>query len=193
MFTGIIEEVGQVTAFTRRQPAGRLCIAAATVCTDMHVGDSIAVDGTCLTVVAHSDTGFEVDVQEETQRRTAMADYRQGTHVNLERALQPHSRMGGHYVQGHVDAVGTVRSWRQEGADWVVRVQVPAELQRYIVAKGFICINGISLTVVDLTPQVSVHVVPHTRSMTTLQHITVGARVNIEVDVFAKYIEALMR
>jgi riboflavin synthase len=193
MFTGIIEEVGQVAALTRRQPAARLEIEASLVCGDMQTGDSIAVDGVCLTVVEHSADRFVVDVQEETLRRTALGEYRAGTRVNLERALQPHGRMGGHYVQGHVDGVGTIRSWCREGADWVLRVQVPAELLRYIVEKGFICVNGMSLTVVERTPQVSMHIVPHTRAVTALEHAVTGVRVNIEVDVFAKYVESLLR
>jgi riboflavin synthase len=193
MFTGIVEEVGRITALTRRHPAARLTIAAERVCGDMQVGDSMAIDGVCLTVVEHSSSGFAVDVQQETLQRTTIGAYKPGGHVNLERAVQPHTRMGGHYVQGHVDGLGSITAWRQEGADWVLRLRVPGELQRYIVEKGFICVNGMSLTVVERGPQVAVHVVPHTRAVTALQYVVVGERVNIEVDVFAKYVESLMR
>ena len=193
MFTGIVEEIGTIAAFTRAFPVARLTIRASQVITDCKIGDSIAIDGVCLTVVASDAAGFSVEIQDETVQRTRVARYQPGQQVNLERALTPHSLMGGHYVQGHVDAVGTVRAWHQEGPDWVLRVAVPAALSKYIVEKGFIAINGISLTVTDCRRDVAVHVIPHTRTMTTLAHTRVGDLVNIEVDVLAKYVESLLK
>ncbi len=193
MFTGIVEETGRVTAFRRGTPAARLSVQAARVLDGLKVGDSIAVDGVCLTVTAQRADGFDVDVQEETITRTALARSTPGRHVNLERALTPASRMGGHYVQGHVDGVGVVTAWHPEGGDWVLRLRVPAALRRYIVEKGFLAVNGISLTVAACHPAIALHIIPLTRSATTLQYCTTGDQVNLEVDVFAKYVESLMR
>lgn len=192
MFTGIVEEIGRVEAFRRGTPAARLTVAATRVLDDLKIGDSIAVDGICLTVVARRPGSFDVDVQEETLRRTALARCTPGRHVNLERALTPLSRMGGHYVQGHIDDVGVITSWHPEGADWVLRLRVPAALRRYIVEKGYLAVNGISLTVAACHPTVALHIIPLTRSATTLQYAAVGDLVNLEVDVLAKYVEALM-
>jgi len=193
MFTGIVEEIGTVAALTRGRPAARLSVHATDVTQAMRIGDSIAVDGICLTIVSFNPHGFAVEVQEETLARTRCARYRPGTRINLERALTPQSRMGGHYVQGHVDDVGTVRTWRQEGADWVLRVTVPPALRRYVVPKGFIALNGISLTVTECGAELGVHVIPHTRQVTTLADTRVGDPMNIEVDVIAKYVESLLQ
>ena len=193
MFTGIIEEIGVIESLSRRQPAARLKIKAARVLEGTRIGDSISVDGVCLTVTAMAAGSFSVDVQEETAQRTRFALYRAGMRVNLERALTPASRMGGHYVQGHVDATGTVRAWRQEGNDWVLRVRLPAEVARYVVEKGFIALNGISLTVAARrSGECVMHIIPHTRAATTLADLRPGERVNIEVDVIAKYVESLV-
>ncbi|MCX7847396.1 MAG: riboflavin synthase [bacterium] len=193
MFTGIVEEIGRVRAFMRGAPAARLRVEAARVLEGTRVGDSVAVDGVCLTVVALHSDGFEVDVQEETLRRTTLGEYIPGRYVNLERAVTPTSRMGGHYVQGHIDDVGVVTAWRPQGNDWVLRVRVPVRLRRYIVEKGFLAVNGISLTVAGCQSDITFHIIPHTRAVTTLQYMRVGERVNLEVDVLAKYVEALVR
>ena len=193
MFTGIVEEVGVIAALTRAFPAARLTVRATHVTADIKIGDSIAVDGVCLTVVAHDAASFSVDIQDETVQRTRVARYQPGQRVNLERALTPHSRMGGHYVQGHVDATGVVHAWHQEGPDWVLRVSVPPVLNKYIVEKGFIAINGIIVTVTECRRDVAVHVIPHTRAATTLADTRVGDLVNLEVDVLAKYVESLVK
>ena len=192
MFTGIVEEVGVVERMTRGTPAAKLVIRAGHVIEGTRVGDSISVDGVCLTVVRIADKSLTFDVQAESVQRTICATYRAGTHVNLERALTPVSRMGGHYVQGHVDGTATVQSWRQEGADWVLSLRLPAPLLRYMVAKGFVAVNGISLTVARRTGSViSCHIIPHSRATTTLQDARAGNTVNIEADVIAKYVESL--
>jgi riboflavin synthase len=193
MFTGLVEEVGTIAALTRAFPAARLTIRATRVTADMKPGDSIAVDGVCLTVVACDAAGFSVEIQDETVQRTRVTRYQAGQRVNLERALTPHSRMGGHYVQGHVDGVGVVHAWHQEGPDWVLRVSVPPALGKYIVEKGFITMNGISVTVTECRRDVAVHVIPHTRAVTTLAETRVGDLVNLEVDVLAKYVESLLK
>jgi riboflavin synthase len=193
MFTGIVEEIGTVATLTHGHPAARLTVNATLVTQAMQIGDSIAVDGICLTIVAFDSRGFTVEVQAETLARTRCSQYRPGTRINLERALTPHSRMGGHYVQGHVDDVGVVRSWRREGADWVLRVSMPPALQRYVVIKGFVALNGISLTVTKCGAEIEVHVIPHTRQATTLADMRAGDLMNIEVDVIAKYVESLLK
>jgi riboflavin synthase len=193
MFTGIIEEIGVVSRFERRHPAARLSVSASLVTQDMHIGDSIAVDGVCLTVISFESQSFTVEVQEETIDRTIFSSCRPGLQVNLERAVTPSTRLGGHYVQGHVDGIATVTSWHQEGNDWVLRCNVPQDLRKYVVEKGFITVNGISLTVAGTHGGCAIHVIPHTRAVTTLQYLTVGARVNIEVDIIAKYVESLLK
>ena len=194
MFTGIVEEVGVVERMTRGTPAAKLVIRADRVIEGTRIGDSISIDGVCLTVVRASDKSLTFDVQAETVHCTICGTYRAGTHVNLERALTPVSRMGGHYVQGHVDGTATVQSWRQEGADWVLSLRLPAPLLRYMVMKGFVAVNGISLTVARRAGAIiSCHIIPHSRAATTLQHARAGDTVNIEVDVMAKYVEALAR
>jgi riboflavin synthase len=193
MFTGIIEEIGVVSRFERRHPAARLSVAASLVTQDMQTGDSIAVDGVCLTVISYESQAFTVDVQEETINRTIFSSCRPGLQVNLERAVTPATRLGGHYVQGHVDGVATVTAWHQERNDWVLRCDIPLPLRKYVVEKGFISVNGISLTVAGIHGGCAVHVIPHTRAATTLQHLTVGSRVNIEVDIIAKYVESLLK
>ncbi len=184
MFTGIVEELGRVEAFER----GRLRIAATNVVTDAEIGDSIAVNGCCLTVVARTDEGWEADVSDETLRRTNLAALQPGEAVNLERAVRLADRLGGHLVQGHVDTVGVVVEAAPD-----LRVGVPAALMRYIVEKGSITVDGVSLTVVDALPDgFTVAVIPHTSAVTTLGTRRVGDTVNIEVDVMAKYAERLI-
>ena len=193
MFTGIVEEIGVVSRFERSYPAALLTITASLILQDVKIGDSIAVDGLCLTVVAFDERSFSVDVQEESIKRSIFTAYRTGSKVNLERAVTPTTRLGGHYVQGHVDCVASVASWHQEGNDWVLRITVPHQLKRYIVEKGFIAVNGISLTVATVHGGCAIHVIPHTREITTLQYLTGGTGVNIEVDIIAKYVESLVK
>ena len=193
MFTGIIEEIGTVKSLTTSYPAARLSINAKTILEDVRIGDSICIDGVCVTVVKFDSNSFEVDVQQETINLTRISSYRPGKEVNLERAATPQTRLGGHYVQGHIDGTGIVRSWRCINNDWVLRVSCPTELNKYIVNKGFITLNGISLTVTGKTGEIESHIIPHTRDITNLRSISIGDKINIEVDVIAKYIEKLVK
>ena len=184
MFTGIVEELG--TVVSREGP--RLRIRAMQVLEDAKIGDSTAVNGCCLTVVAMGPEWWEADVTEESYARTNLGDLQPGDPVNLERPVRVSDRLGGHVVQGHVDAVGEV-------VDPVpnLRVRMPAELTRYVVTKGSITVDGVSLTVVDdLDDGFTVAIIPHTAEVTTLGRRRPGDRVNLEVDVMAKYAEKLL-
>jgi len=195
MFTGIIEELGTVEAI-QPQPAGaRLQIRASTVTSDMTTGASIAVNGVCLTAVDPRPDGFSADLAPETLRRSNLGALRPGSRVNLERPLSPTSRLSGHIVQGHVDGTGEFVSFESLGADnWWLRVRVPPELDAFLVFKGSIAIDGISLTIAALESDVlSVTIIPHTYRNTTLGGYRPGARVNIECDVLAKHVEKLLR
>ncbi|NBV73361.1 MAG: riboflavin synthase [Actinobacteria bacterium] len=183
MFTGIVEELGRVVALDR----GRLRVEAARVLEGVTLGDSIAVNGCCLTVVAHDEGSWEADLSEETLRRTALSALAPGSMVNLERAVRADQRMGGHIVQGHVDGVGTIRHRVPD-----LRVAVPNGLERYLVEKGSVTVDGVSLTVVDVIGDTfSVAVIPHTSEVTNLGGLDEGAPVNIEVDIVAKYVERM--
>jgi riboflavin synthase len=184
MFTGIVEELGTVASFD----AGRLRVLATTVLDDVAIGDSIAVDGCCLTVVELGDGWWVADVSDETVRRTSMSRLAAGSPVNLERAVRVDARLGGHIVQGHVDAVGEVVTPVPD-----LRVSVPTRLLRYIVEKGSITVDGVSLTVVDVFADgFSAAIIPHTAAVTTLGERRPGDLVNLEVDVMAKYAERLV-
>lgn len=190
MFTGIIEELGVV----RRARPGLLEIEAELVLTDSHLGDSVAVDGACLTIVEQTSRTFAVNVQPETLRRTTLGEFRVGRRVNLERALAANGRLGGHIVQGHVDGTGQILQLQPDGDGLVARFEAPRSLMRYVVTKGFIAINGISLTVVDVGENwFSVALIQYTRDHVALLDGGVGSRVNLEVDVLAKYVESLLQ
>jgi riboflavin synthase len=195
MFTGIVEELGEVVALHDMGDAVRLRIRGPLVVSDAAAGDSIAVDGCCLTVVEHDREHFSADVMRESLVRTTLRDLKPGAAVNLERAVRADTRLGGHLVQGHVDGTGTVLA-REASEHWeVVRVGVPAELVRYLAPKGSITVDGTSLTVVDVVdaePSFTVSLIPTTLAATTLGCRQVGDRVNLEVDVLAKYVERLM-
>ena len=189
MFTGIVEELGIV----REASANRLVIAAATVLAGTRVGDSLAVNGADLTVVSRTDDSFASDLSAETLARTSLGSLAAGDPVDLERALTPESRMGGHFVQGHVDGVGTVASFDGAPTERVLSVEVPAALARYIVEKGFVAVDGISLTVTGVRDTAfSVAVIPYTLDHTVLRFREAGDPVNIEVDILAKYVERLL-
>ena len=189
MFTGIVEEVGTVTACGDNG----LTVKAGKVMSDMALGDSIAVNGTCLTVVEYGDGHFRVDLAPETLRRTSLGELGAGMRVNLERPLAASDRLGGHIVQGHVDAAGRVVSVRPEGDCFIFRVRAPKRLMPYIVEKGFVAVDGISLTVVKKgTASFTISVIPYTFSNTNLQEKSGGNRVNLEVDILAKYVESLL-
>ena len=188
MFTGIVEEVGTVSA----AGANRLVIDASEVLADLKVSDSICVNGACLTVTSRGASSFSVDVVPETLRRTNLGTLNVGDPVNLERPLALGGRLGGHIVQGHVDATGEVVSIDADGEALLVEVQAPASVMRYVVEKGFIAVDGISLTVVNCDSEsFRVTIVPYTRDNTGLRRREVGDSVNIEVDIIAKYVERL--
>lgn len=190
MFTGIVEEVGRVAEarFAREHP--QLAIACRAALEGVRVGDSIAVEGVCLTVERRAGDGFTVGLMPETLRRTALGRLRPGSRVNLERSLAADGRIGGHFVQGHVDGAGTVVRRREEGAALLVTIAVPPALARYIVMKGYIAVDGASLTVVAMAPEeFVVSLVRHTQEHTTLAGKGIGDPVNLEVDIIGKYIE----
>lgn len=190
MFTGIIEEVGRVGSFQ----SGKLTIAATGVLYGMKLGGSIAVNGACLTITNLDTTSFTVDIMSETLKRTNLGLLRTGDEVNLERPLALGGQLGGHLVQGHVDDTGRVASIMWGGEEMMTRFEAPPKVMGYIVEKGFIAVDGISLTVVDYdTISFRVSVVDYTRRHTTLGSRQVGDLVNLEVDVIAKYVEQLSR
>jgi riboflavin synthase len=197
VFTGIVEEAGEITEVVHLpDDALRLVVRGAVVTEGTRHGDSIAVNGVCLTVTDLADGTFSADVMRETLVRSSLRDARPGMRVNLERAVLPTARLGGHIVQGHVDGTGTLVS-RQSSEHWdVLRFGVPASLTRYLVDKGSIAVDGVSLTVSAVDPQgpwFEVSLIPTTLAMTTLGEREVGDRVNLEVDVIAKYVEGLLR
>ena len=199
MFTGIVEEVGEIVDVTPQQDAARLRIRGPLVTSDARPGDSIAVNGVCLTVVDPDDDGFAVDVMGETLRRSSLAGAAPGTTVNLERALAANARLGGHIVQGHVDGTATVAGLEPSEHWTAVRFTTPRAagggvgLARYIVEKGSIAVDGVSLTVTEVDDDgFSVGLIPTTLAETTLGSREVGATVNLEVDVLAKYVERLL-
>ncbi|MFC0315390.1 riboflavin synthase [Gordonia phosphorivorans] len=196
MFTGIVEERGEIVAREDLDQAARFSIRGPLVTSDAAYGDSIAVNGVCLTVVEHADGIFTVDVMAETLRRSSLADLSPGAPVNLERAMAADGRFGGHIVQGHVDGVGTIASISPTPNWTVVRIGLPADLERYVVEKGSITLDGTSLTVSavgagDDGPWLEVSLIPTTLAETTLGLAEVGSPVNLEVDVIAKYVERL--
>lgn len=193
MFTGIVEELGTVAGVEDQGDAIRLSIHAEHVLTDVSLGDSIAVNGCCLTVAQRDGDTWTADVMQETLDKTSLAGVQPGDRVNLERAVTPTTRLGGHIVQGHVDAVGTVRR-RESSEHWeVVEVEMPSELGRYLVDKGSITVDGVSLTVVEArADSFTVSLIPETLARTTLGRRQPGDRVNLEVDVLAKHVEKLL-
>jgi riboflavin synthase len=199
VFTGIVEERGRVVSLDLA-PGGtdaRVTVQGPVVTADVHHGDSIAVSGVCLTVVDSTADTFTADVMAETLQRTTAGGWVAGRTVNLERSLTPQSRMGGHVVQGHVDGVGTVVSRVPHEKYDEFRIAVPAELARYVAGKGAVAVDGISLTVIDVTDtaegaEFTLGIIPETRAATTLGAAEVGTEVNIEVDVMAKYAERLL-
>ena len=190
MFTGIVEEIGRVVEAT----ASRMVIKARTTLGGTRVGDSIAVNGACLTVVDLQGDTLAADVTPETLRRTNLGDVHPGDPVNLERAVALGDRMGGHMVQGHVESRGKVVSLEPEGEAMLMAFQAPAEAMRYVVSKGFVAVDGVSLTVVRCeSSSFVVSVIPYTREHTALGSRRVGDRVNLETDIVARYVERLIK
>jgi riboflavin synthase len=193
MFTGLIEEVGRVVAIERADRSARLTIGCREVVTELPLGASVAVDGCCVTATDVSVDAFTVDLMLETMRVTALGELEVGDAVNLERALRVGGRLGGHLVQGHVDGVGEVVDVEDVPGTRLVSVRIPADLARYLVAKGSLCVAGVSLTVARLEDDVvTIGLIPHTLGMTSLAGLAVGDRVNLEVDVVAKYVERML-
>ena len=189
MFTGIVEELGGVTKISDNA----MTVQASKVTEDLKLGDSIAVNGTCLTAVNFSRTEFSVDLSPETMRRTSLGQLSEGSPVNLERALLASDRMGGHIVQGHIDGTGRVMSSRVDGDSIIFRIRAPKRLNPYIVEKGFIAVDGISLTVVKRgASSFTLAVIPYTLKNTNLASVSIGDRVNLEADILAKYVESLL-
>lgn len=195
MFTGIILAIGKVERLEALGGDYQLTFNTGQLSLDdVNIGDSIAVNGVCLTAVELTANSFSADVSRETLSRTTLGQAKPGTSVNLELALAPTTRLGGHFVSGHVDGLGTVLRKEQEGRSFRFDIKVPQILGRYIAEKGSICIDGISLTVNQVAGEIfSVNIVPHTLSVTTLGAITIGDTVNIEVDVLARYLERLIQ
>lgn len=193
MFTGIVEELGTIARLDRGTDSARLTVRGPLVTSDATHGASIAVNGVCLTVVEHADGEFTVDVMAETLSRSSLGSLRAGDRVNLERAMAAGGRFGGHVVQGHVDGTALVLE-RVPGDRWeVVRLSLPAGLARYVVEKGSITVDGVSLTVASVDDtSFTVSLIPTTLDLTTLGHKGIGDLVNLEVDVLAKYVERLM-
>jgi riboflavin synthase len=190
MFTGLIETKGIITRTEHVSGGMRLEVYAPDFGRDMTIGDSVAVDGTCVTIVKFIRGAFLVDISEETLRRTTLARLQQGSHVNLERALRLSDRLGGHIVSGHVDAIGTLSMRQGAGNATAYRFTAPPEVMDFLVEKGSVAVDGISLTVARLFDDgFGVAVVPHTEETTTLKDKPNGAPVNIEVDMFAKYVK----
>ena len=193
MFTGIIEELGRVKAIEHQSDAVRLTIEGPLVVSDAHRGDSIAVCGTCLTVIEFGDGQFTADVMKETLDKTSLSSIKVVDPVNLERAMTAETRFGGHVVQGHVDGVGEIIS-REPSENWEwLRIRIPRELMKYVVYKGSITLDGVSLTVNEVGEDfVGLSLIPETLAVTTLGSKAIGEKVNVEADVMAKHIERLL-
>jgi riboflavin synthase len=193
MFTGIIEELGSVKSVEPRGEDARIVIAANLVTEDIRDGDSIAVNGVCLTALDIQKDSFAADVSRETLNRSTLGRLKLGARVNLERSVTPATRLGGHLVQGHVDARGKFLGAEAHGGSWTVRIAYPAEVARYLVFKGSVAVEGISLTIAELDDDhFAIAIIPKTWEVTNFSQLQPGDEVNLEVDVIAKYVERIM-
>lgn len=193
MFTGIIEELGTVKSVTPNAGGARMVVSAGIVTTDSHDGDSIAVNGVCLTALDLTPNSFAADLSQETLARSTLGRLNAGSRVNLERAVTPSTRFGGHMVQGHVDARGEFMSAESSGDFWTVRIRYPKEISRYLVFKGSVSVEGISLTIAALADDhFDIAIIPKTWELTNLSTLRPGDAVNLEADVIAKYVERMM-
>jgi len=194
MFTGIVEEMGGITVMNKSLAGAKLTILASTVMSDLKIGDSVSVNGICLTVVSRSERDFSVEVSPETLAVTTLGSFAVGMPVNLERAMKLNERIGGHLVAGHVDGVGRIRSRQQDANAILLAIEAPQNILRYCVAKGSITVDGISLTINELTEKgFSVAIIPHTAKVTTLGLKQVNDSVNLESDLIGKYVERLLQ
>ena len=193
MFTGIIEELGRVREVEKRGEDARIVIEAQLVTEDIHEGDSIAVNGVCLTALNVQPGSFAADVSRETLNRSTLGRLKPGAPVNLERSVTLATRLGGHLVQGHVDARGKYLGAEAHGGSWTVRIAYPLEIGRYLVFKGSVSVEGISLTISELTDDYfEIALIPKTWEVTNFSHLRAGDEVNLEADVIAKYVERLL-
>ena len=193
MFTGIIEELGTLASFEKNSGGARMTVDAQIVVSDATEGDSISVNGVCLTALDITPSSFSADLSQETLDRTTLGNLGEGSRVNLERAVTPSTRLGGHIVQGHVDGRGTYLSAENNGEFWTVRIGFPAEMAKYLVYKGSVCVEGISLTVAALSDDhFDIAIIPKTWELTNLSTLRPGDPVNLEADVIAKYVERMM-
>lgn len=195
MFTGLIQAVGQVSAITREETSARLEITSPEIAAQIAQGDSVSVNGVCLTVVSFDNSNFAVDVMVQTLNLTSTGSLEVGSPVNLELATRTADRLGGHIVQGHVDGVATVSNISADSQWTRMDISIPKDLMRYVVAQGSICVEGVSLTVGELNDpadQISVWLIPETLAKTNLSKKAIGDKLNIEVDVLAKYVERLI-
>lgn len=193
MFTGIIEELGTVKSFVANEGGARMDVSANLVTSDSHEGDSIAVNGVCLTALDIKSDSFSADLSQETLDRSTLGNLQPGSRVNLERAVTPSTRLGGHIVQGHVDARGEFVSAEEHGDFWTVRIEYPKEISQYLVYKGSVSVEGISLTIAKLAEKYfDIAVIPKTWELTNLSTLRPGDAVNLEADVIAKYVERIM-
>lgn len=189
MFTGIIQKKGRVVAVERSGGPGRLAVAASPWERPLNIGESIAVEGVCLTLTGHRQDVLQFDLLNETFERTNLGDKRNGQHVNLERALRVGDELGGHFVTGHVDGVGTLRKLTPIGRDWILDVACPQDLLAQMVVKGSIAVAGVSLTLVEVRRDgFTVHLIPHTWAETSLSELRPGDKVNLETDMLGKYV-----
>ncbi len=193
MFTGIIEELGRVRSIEPKGGDARIVISAKTVTADIREGDSIAVNGVCLTALDLTSESFAADCSKETLERSTLGHLRPGAPVNLERAVTPETRLGGHLVQGHVDARGKFLQALDHGGSWTVRIAYPPEIAPYLVFKGSVTVEGISLTIAGLTEEYfELAIIPKTWEVTNLSHLRSGDPVNLEADIIAKYVERFL-
>ncbi|MBM7623317.1 riboflavin synthase [Sporohalobacter salinus] len=193
MFTGIVEEMGKVSSINRGSQSIELKIKADKVLQDVEIGDSIATNGVCLTVTDFSESYFTVDVMPETMRKSSLAELKIGSEVNLERALRLQDRLGGHLVSGHIDGTGKIQDKKQEDNAILVTISLPVDLKKYLISKGSIAIDGISLTIAELHQhEFIISLIPHTAEETTLGQKDVGDTVNLEVDLIGKYVEKML-
>jgi riboflavin synthase len=193
MFTGIIEELGTVKSFVANEGGARMVVSANLVTSDSHEGDSIAVNGVCLTALDIRSDSFSADLSQETLDRSTLGNFQPGSRVNLERSVTPSTRLGGHIVQGHVDARGVFVSAEEHGDFWTVRIEYPKEISQYLVYKGSVSVEGISLTIAKLAEKYfDIAVIPKTWELTNLSTLRPADAVNLEADVIAKYVERMM-
>lgn len=194
MFTGLIEEIGTIERLEKKRGSVIFTIRAKKSLRGMKIDESIAINGVCLTVIERRKSKFNVQAVEETLRKTNLGSLREGDSINLERALLPNERLGGHFVLGHVDGVGTIERVQARKSSWMFLIKVTKRFAHYLIPIGSVAVNGVSLTVASLRGQTfGVSIIPHTKKVTTFKNLKAGDRVNIEFDMLGKYIERLLR